>query len=305
MANSKTKKSLPIAKKSSTQLSYKNIFKISKDSFALMFNNRVVFSKILIIYAFIYFLLVLGFSAPGSISSVSAGQKAYGGYLTKIESSLSSFGLLLNSSSSSSNPSSGVYGVFLFILLSLVLIWTIKKIDSKTPFKVKEAYYSSMGPFIPFVLILTLIAIELIPLSLAFVLYNYVIVGGIAVGFIEHTIWAIIMVLLALISFYFISSSIFALIITAYQNTTPMLALKTAKKLVKGMRLTVSLKIIFLFVLIFLLVAILTTVFILIAAPIAPWILQVMLLLSILFAYSYIIILYRDLVQNGSKKSQR
>ncbi len=304
MAKSK-KKALPISKRDNYKNNYKNVFGLIKESSSLIYKGRKVFIKIIIIYAIVYLVLVLGFSAPGSVNSISSSSKGgISNEITKVSSSFNSFGLLLNSSSTnSSNPSSSVYGLILFIVLSLVLIWTIKEISLNHKINAKEAYYKSMTPFIPFVVTLVIMAIQLVPLSIAFVLYNYAIVGGIAVGIIEHLIWAAIILVLALISFYFISSSIFALLLTSLENLTPMKALSKARRLVKRQRLLISLKLIFLFLFISIVISLIMILGILAIPSVAPWLLQILLLVAEVFAYSYIFSMYKELNKNGFKQN--
>ena len=301
----KQRKALPIAKKSNSPKGYKSVFGLIKESALILNANSKTFIKILLIYAVVYIVLVLGFSSPGTVSNISSNPKSgINTELSKLSSSFTSLGLLLNSSSSNStNPSASVYGLILFIILSLVLIWTIKEINKGNKVKAKEAYYKSMTPFIPFVIVLVIMAIQLIPISIAFVLYNYVIVGGVAVGFIEHLIWAIAIVLLAVVSFYFITSSVFALLMTSLEGLTPMDSLRRAKKLVKGQRLILSMKLIFLFLFISIVISLIMILDIIALPAIAPWLLQVLLLVAIVFAYLYIFSLYKELNTNGSKKS--
>ncbi len=301
----KSKKALPISKKSNPTKGYKSVFGLVKESALILSTNSKTFIKILLIYAIVYIVLVLGFSSPGTVSNISSShQSGINNELSKLSSSFTSFGLLLNSSSpSSSNPSANVYGFILFIILSLVLIWTIREINQGNKVKVKEAYYNSMTPFIPFVIVLVIMSIQLIPISIAFVLYNYVIVGGIAVGVLEHLIWAIAIVFLAVISFYFLASSVFALLMTAIEGLTPMSSLRKAKQLVKGQRLTLSMKLIFLFLFISIVISLIMILDIITIPAIAPWLLQALLLVAIVFAYLYIFSLYRELNTNGSKKS--
>ena len=301
----KESRALPIAKKSNSNKRYKSVFSIVKESALIMSANSKTFIKILLIYAIVYIILVLGFSTPGTVSNISSSPKSgINNELSKLSSSFNSLGLLLNSSSStSSNPSASVYGLILFIILSLVLIWTIKEINKGNKIKAKEAYYKSMTPFIPFVIILVIMAIQLIPLSIAFVLYNYVIVGGVAVGILEHLIWAIVIALLALISFYFITSSVFALLMSALEGLAPMNSLKKAKKLVKGQRLILAMKLIFLFLFISIIISLIMVLDIITIPAIAPWLLQVLLLIAIVFAYLFIFSLYKELNTNESKKS--
>jgi hypothetical protein len=89
-----------------------------------------------------------------------------------------------------------------------------------------------MAPLIPFLIIVIVIGVQLLPLVGGVSLFNAVQTNGLATTGFEVALWAIIGIGLAMVSFYFLSASIFALIIVTLPDMKPMTALRSAKKLV-------------------------------------------------------------------------
>ena len=89
-----------------------------------------------------------------------------------------------------------------------------------------------MYPLIPFILVLLVCCLQLLPLIIGSSLYSLVVSNGIAVQPIEKFVWALLFASLALLSLYMITSSLFALYISTLPDMTPMKALRSARELV-------------------------------------------------------------------------
>ena len=297
------KKARPIPKNSreihGSSKKLKKAHVLLRESITMLIKNYRILGLILLVYGVIYLVLVLGFSVSGNASSLSLQLgKSFRGFFGGITKSFNVYGLLLNSSatSTSSNPAAGVFQGILFIILSLVLIYSFRKISNGAKLGLKDAYYNSAYPIVPFTLILLLLSVELIPMTIGLYLYSTVMNGGIAVGILEKLVWDIIVLVLVVISLYFITSSIFALFIVSLENMTPMKAIRSARNLVKRRRTIIAMKILFMPMVLIIAVSIIMLLFILILPALAGWILQILILLSIVVLYSYLYNLYRNLI---------
>jgi hypothetical protein len=268
-----------------------SVWQLSKNSSSVVWNNRSLFSGIMLVYGILYLLLVQGLSsAPSSSTNFSHG-------LSRALSGLASFALLVNNSSTSSNPAGGPYQAILIIIVSLVLIWTLRQIYAGSKVRIRDGYYKALYPFIPFLLILLLIGLEFLPLLIGTTIYSVVISQGIAVNVIEKLIGLIFLLGLILLSLYLISSSVFALYIVTLPDMTPMKALRSAKELVKGRRSLIMRKLLFLPLALIILTSLIMLPFILIYAPSAPWVLFILSLGVIVMVHSYLYNLYRELIR--------
>jgi len=78
---------------------------------------------------------------------------------------LDGFGSLLGGSAGGSESASVIQSV-LIVLMSLVIIWALRQLLAGKKFSVKEAYYNSMFPLIPFILVILVIIVQLLPITL-------------------------------------------------------------------------------------------------------------------------------------------
>src|SRR5690606_28518012 len=117
--------------------------------------------------------------------------------------------------------------MLLLLIASLAIIWALRKTHGDVKVRARDAFYQGMYPLIPFILVLLVIGLQLLPLLLGSSLYSLVTTNGIAVHAIEQTAWLLLFGGLSLLSLYMLSSSLFALYIVTLPNMTPMKALRS------------------------------------------------------------------------------
>lgn len=204
-------------------------------------------------------------------------------------------GVLLTSTSATSEVA-GLYGTLLLLIGSLATIWALRQTHAHSKPKIKQAYYSGMYPVIPFLLVLLVILLQLLPLLIGNFLYNIVTTHGIAVTGLEQTIWILLFIGLGLLSLYMITSSLFALYIVTLPDVTPVQALRSARQLVLHRRMTVIRKLLFLpFVLVVIGIVIMLPIVIYLTA-IAEVVFFVLSLVALLISHAYLYELYRKLL---------
>ncbi len=273
-----------------------SVLELSKNTLNVIWLNKQLFIYLTLVYSFLSLFLVQGVISQGSVDSVKTQlSKVFSGHLSGLGTTFSSFAILLGSSPSNSQSPSG-YQLILGLITSLAVIWSLRHLYSRTDFDFKDAFYKSMTPFIPFVLILVVISLQLIPLLIGATLYSAVITGGVAVGWLEKAIFILIFLALALASLYLITSSSMALYIVTLENMTPIKALRSAKQLVKGRRWVVLRKILYLPIAIVIAGSIVMLPFILLLTFISPWIYFLLTSFSLIVIHSYLYNLYRELL---------
>lgn len=192
-----------------------------------------------------------------------------------------------------------VYQYILFIIVSLSMIWLLRQLLSDQPpqeLRVRDAFYLGMYPLIPFVLVLLVLTLTLIPLFIGLYLYTVVVQGGIAVGAVQNVIWLAVLLLGAAISCWLFMTYFFAIYIVTLPNMTPVRALRSAKQLSRGRRPNILRK-----ALILLLVVLLTsTILLLPVLGILPKLVGLWLFIlsvaALPFIHSYQYALYRELL---------
>ncbi len=272
-------------------------FKLFKASLKFLLKNWKLFGGIILVYLILDVLLVKGFGSSSDIPSIkTALEELFGGQNNQVITGLTLFGLLLGSAGSVPSELAGAYQSMLLAIVSLAVIWSLRQTLAREKIGLRDAFYKSTYPAIPFLIVLFIIGLQLIPLILSSYLYALVIGGGLAVMAIEKFLWILLLFLLALLSLYMITSSIFALYIVTLPDMRPLQALRSARELVRYRRWTIMRKFLFLPFILLILAILITLPIILFLTPIAEWIFFILTVMTVPIVHSYMYHLYRELL---------
>jgi hypothetical protein len=207
------------------------------------------------------------------------------------------FGSLVGSAGASSSSTGSALQSMLFVLESLVIIWALRHLLSGQAITVKQAYYRSMAPLIPFLLVIFVIIIQLMPITLGGVILTFVATSVLTSTAAATAFTTIAFILLAAWSIYMVSASIFGVYIVTLPDMQPRLALRSAKDLVRFRRWPVIRKVMFLPIFIVAVMGVIIVPLILFAQAIVPAVFYLLSMLAILFAHAYLYSLYRELLE--------
>jgi hypothetical protein len=205
-------------------------------------------------------------------------------------------GLLATDVTAAPNELAGLYQTILFLLVTLASIYVFRVARTGKSVGIREAFYKGMYPLIPFLLVLFVIGLQLIPLAIGAWLFGTVTATGLAVTLAETVLWGILFFLLALLSLYMITSSIFAMYIVTLPDMYPLQALRSARELVRFRRWTVMRKVLFLPLALIIIGIILLLPIAMFLTPVAEFAVMAYSLAVILFAHAYMYTLYRELL---------
>ncbi|MEX2014337.1 MAG: hypothetical protein WD885_00175 [Candidatus Saccharimonadales bacterium] len=270
------------------------IFKLVKLSLAPIKKNRKLFYGLILLQFVISIIFVIGIDSISNFLAIKQDiQELFGDSVGKYTQSLTLLGYVL--SLGSSNAGSNLQ-FFIVLIFSLAIIWSIRQVLAGEHIRLRQAFYEGMYPIIPFLLVLLIIGLQLIPATIGSFLLTTVISGGLAITFIEQFIWWVLFGLLTLLSLYMIFSSIFALYIVTLPNMTPLKALRSARGLVLHRRIGIGLRLLGLPALgIFIYVAVLLPSIIAVPVLVVP-IFALLSSFGLFFVHSYIYNLYRELL---------
>ncbi|CAN5401797.1 hypothetical protein BH09PAT4_BH09PAT4_00870 [soil metagenome] len=214
---------------------------------------------------------------------------------------LSVFSSLFSAAASgASADATGAYHFFVILLMSLTTIWALRQIftsdNELAQLSVKRAFYKSSAPLVPFLLIMFLIGLQFIPLFIALQIYALIINGGIANAAIEQLLLMGALVGVLVLTIVWFTRTIMALYIVTLPDMQPMQAYKDAKVLVKGRRLSIIRKLLFLPIAMFVIAGIVMVPCILIWAPLAQWLFFVLTGIGFVAVHAYLYTLYRELL---------
>lgn len=276
-----------------------SVLELSKRSVQQLKTQKRLFIGITIVYGLLILVFVRGMSGGMDVQQL----KANIGDITNtnsgaVGSSFALFGVLLGSASATNGDLASLYQTLILILVSLALIWSLRRVQSgdKDRIQIRDAFYKSTYAFIPFLLVLLVVSLQLIPLAIGNLIYTFVIQGGIATTSIEQFLWLVLVFLLVVLSLYMITSSIFALYIVTLPDTRPMQALRAAREIVRFRRWTIMRKILILPLLLILLLAVVTLPSILLVPMLAGWIFFIATMVLLPLLHSYMYALYRALL---------
>lgn len=273
-------------------------FKLFKQSLKPFKQNWKLFLGLILIYAFLSIVFVRGFSATSNLPSLKSSLdlvfKGTGGQLT---TGFTLFGVLLGSAGGSS-ATAGVYQSILFVIMALTFIWVLRSVqaDNKAEVKLKDGFYKGMYALIPFLLVIVIIALQLIPLLVGASLYSIVISNGLAVTGLEQFIWGAGFFILAVWSLYMVAPSILALFIVTLPNMAPIKALRASRNLVRHRRWTILRKELFLPLALVVILGVLLIPVILWATVVAEWVYFGLSLIMLPVTLSYLYTLYKELL---------
>lgn len=250
---------------------------------------------VVLVYLLLNIVFASGISnVSANFSTIKTDLKTNGGH--GLWHAAGGFAALVGSSGASSSATASSLQSVLFIIESLVIIWALRHLLSGQPVTVKLAYYRSMSPLIPFLLVIAVIIIQLLPMT----------IGGFILSAVSNSVFtdstlatiftAIIFALLAAWSIYMVSASIFALYIVTLPDMQPRQALRSARDLVRYRRLTVLRKVVFMPIFLLIVMAAIIVPLILYVSGIVPIVFYLLSMLAILFVHTYLYSLYRGLI---------
>lgn len=298
-ARSKTKKAVKSSVSETAQVSPRlpNVLRLTKTSAVVLWRSKKVLGGVILIYGLLNLMLVQGLAAATDVVSLKDQlNQVFTGNFGQLASSFSIFLVLVGSAGNGSSPTAGAYQLILGLIASLAIIWALRQIFAGTQIRIRDAYYNGMTPLIPFILVLLIIGVQLMPMLVGSTVYSIVMANGIAVHVIEQISWFALFIILTLTSLYMISSSLIALYIVTLQDMTPIKALRSAKNLVRGRRWEVMRKLLFLPFILLIVAAVIMLPIIIALTPLAQWAFFVLTMFSLLAIHTYMYTLYRELL---------
>lgn len=220
------------------------VFRLLRMSLGIVRNNKALFGGIIVIHSILSLVFVAGLSS--SFDFVEAKKQLdelLGGQVSGAMTATTLMSYLFASTSAQSGDVAGTYQIFLVLMTSLAVIWSVREVMARHKVSAKDAYYRGIYPLVPLILVFFVIGLQLLPVVIGSTIYGIIVAGGLAINSLEKILWLIFFLLSALLSFYMILSSIFAAYIVTLPGMTPMKALRSARGLVMHRRTSVGIRV--------------------------------------------------------------
>jgi hypothetical protein len=284
-----------------------------------LWSNRNIFGLLGVVYATLTILLV-GMASQDSYLSISNTlNSTNNGVLDNFWGQVGKAGLLFVTSvsgdlSGSLTETQQIYTALIALMTWLSSVWLLRNILAGHKVKLRDGLYGSGSPILPTFMISLLLLVQLLPVVIALIGYSAAVSTGLlAGGGIESMLFWIAAGLLGVMSIYFMTSTIFALIIVTIPGMYPFQAIKTAGDLVIGRRLRILMRLIWMTILASVAWIVVMIPMILLDMwvkslwvaiswlPVIPVILLTLSSLTIIWVSAYVYLLYRRIIADDSE----
>ncbi len=213
-----------------------------------LWKYKKTFLLLIAIYAVLYALLV-GVQSQDTYTTITDTLKDTSGEIFAGNwGAIGQAGLLFLTVASSgvsteSTEAQQIFSVLVFLLVWLTTVWLLRNLLAGHKVKLRDGLYNSGSPLFAMTIIALIIAVQLIPVAVALIAYNAAISSGlIAAGGAGAMLFWIGAAFLAILSLFWITSSLFAMIIVTIPGMYPYQAIKTAGDLMLGRRIKLLLR---------------------------------------------------------------
>ncbi len=223
------------------------VWQLWRETWVFIWQHRYKMLGFGLIYALAYVTFVkgvAGFDTDGDILKEEF-QNVIGGNIGAIFSFVALYTTYLSSLAVVEGEIANYYQFTIMTIFSLSFIWLLRKLSVRgSKATLKDAFYRGMGPAIPFLGVILIMAGELIPGGLGSLLMATADSSTVASNQSMLLLAGAGMVLTVVLSLYLLAGSIFAIYIVTLPGTGPMQAVKASMNLLRIHRWRVLLKII-------------------------------------------------------------
>lgn len=212
---------------------------------------------------------------------------------------------LLGSLNMNMTEAQQMYMVVLYLLMILVTVWLLRQRLAGNKVRLRDGLYNSPTPMIPLGVLAVVGILQALPFVLLMFVYSTAQSLGVVAGGVEKALFDIAMFITAVLTLYFMSTTIFALMVATLPGTYPWQAYKTAKSVVVGQRMRLLFRLSFL-------AAIIAIVWFVVLVPVVmlasaynienslliPIFVQLLTGFSLIFGSSYCYLLYRKMIDD-------
>jgi len=210
-----------------------------KLSLSMFWKHKRTIGLFLLIYAILYVIFVRGISGGINLGELRDTLKESA--VTGVLASFTLFGVLVSDSGSTTSEIASIYQGLLLVVGSLAFIWLLRQLSGEKPMRVRvrDAFYRGMQPLVPFIIVVSVIALELVPFSIGGFILNVVLANSLTGSGSELFGIYVICLLLVILSLYLVSGSIAALYIVTLPGMEPIKAIRASHQVLRMHRWSV------------------------------------------------------------------
>lgn len=278
-----------------------------------IWSNRRLFGLLIVFYILITIFMV-GIASQDTYNTIkSTLDTTSGGVLNNSLGEIGKAGLLFVTAitgglSQSLSDIQQVYTGIIMLIVWLTSVWLLRNILAGHKVRLRDGLYNAGAPIVSTFIVMILLLAQLLPFALVLIGYSAASTSGLLAGGVESMLFWIAAGLITMLSLYWITSTLFALVIVTLPGMYPFQAIKTAGDLVVGRRLRILLRLLWMALSTVVMWAIIMIPIIMIDSwikgmwpaiswvPTVPALLLVLSALTVIWISSYIYLLYRKVV---------
>ncbi len=205
-----------------------------RDTTAFLWLRKTQLLSVLAIYVVVYAIFVSGIGTALDIKEVK--QTASDSFGNRAIAELVSTGIVATAGSAGETESSAVYQSILPIIGSVAFIWAVRQLHKESKLKTRNAYYLSMQPLVPFLVVLLSAFLRLLPLIVGTYIYGSIQSSGAAATSLEGLLAAAMWIGLSAWSLWLVMPAVMAMYAVTLPGVYPGHALKAGKDLMRSRR---------------------------------------------------------------------
>jgi hypothetical protein len=283
-----------------------------------LLQHKKVFIWLVIVYAVLTSVFV-GISSQSSYSTIlttlqTTGSQLFQGNVGQLgQAALLLASIGTSGLSAAPTDAQAIYMVILGLLIWLTTVWLLRGLLAGHKVKMRDGLYNASAPIISTLLVALVFVVQLIPIGIAVIGFAAANTSGLLDGGVAAMLFWFAAAFLVALSFYWLTSTFFALIIVTLPGMYPMKALRTAGDMLVGRRIRVLLRILWMLMVILISAIIVFIPIILLdtwvislwpgfdSVPVVPVVLTLFSVSTFIWAASYVYLLYRRVVDDDAK----
>lgn len=282
------------------------------DVFRQIRSHKGVFSRLLFVVVLVL-LLITGATQQSEYSGLAAttelfsGEMASGISKTLLEVGVIFLTIISGGLTSILSDSQQILAGATFLFLWLIIVWLLRHQLADTKVRLRDAFYSAGAPLLSTLTIVAIAIAQLLPLALVAAVVSSAMASGVLSGVAGTVLSLGIIAAVGGLTLFWLTTTFFAAMVVTIPGTYPWAALRSAKQLIAGHRVSVLLHILWLafvslvvFILTVLPVIALDRILNISSSPLVPVVLQLVTVALMIYGASYIYLLYRRTIDERS-----
>lgn len=286
-----------------------NIISFTLHVFKMLWRNKGLFFRLLILYV-VAAIIWIGVLQNENMSTVNdateAAQEVVGTAGDGLIQSVTVVATtILGSLNANMTEVQYIYLSILYIILILVTVWLLRQRLAGNKVKLRDGLYVAPAPIVPMYVLVVVGILQLLPFGLMFLLHGSAVASGIVTGGIEKAMFDIALFVVGVLTLYFITTTVFALMVATLPGTYPTKAYRVAKSIVLGQRLRMLFRLVWMVLIVVIVWFIVLVPVVMLAnaysiqdGPLIPIFVQILTGFSVIYGSAYNYLLYRRMIDD-------